>query len=66
MTAEYISGYWLVFVKGKRGDSMLYKEKSGVEVHVVGKRLVVYDNKANVVGQCRILNWKWDVKTKPV
>lgn len=43
---------------------MLYKEKSGVEVHVVGKRLVVYDNKANVVGQCRIRNYKWEVKGK--
>ena len=40
----------------------MYKEKSGVEVLVIGKRLIVYDNKANKVGQCKLNNYKWEVK----
>lgn len=40
----------------------MYKEKSGVEVLVIGKRLIVYDNKANEVGQCKLNNYKWEVK----
>lgn len=50
-------------IKRKEGTSM-YKEKSGVEVIVVGKRLLVYDSKANKVGQCRIRNYRWEVKGK--
>jgi len=48
-------------IKRKEGASM-YKEKSGVEVIVIGKRLIVYDDKANEVGQCKLNNYKWEVK----
>ena len=40
----------------------MYKEKSGVEVIVIGKRLVVYDSEANVVGQCKLFDYSWKVK----
>ncbi len=40
----------------------MYKEKSGVEVLVIGKRLIVYDGKANEVGQCKLNNYTWEVK----
>lgn len=40
----------------------MYKEKSGVEVLVVGKRIVVYDACANVVGKAKLFNYRWDVK----
>ena len=40
----------------------MFKEKSGVEVLVVGKRLVVYDSQANKVGQCKLFNYSWAVK----
>lgn len=40
----------------------MYKEKSGVEVLVIGKRLVVYDSKANKVGQCKLNGYSWEVK----
>lgn len=43
---------------------MLYKEKSGVEVLIVGKRLVVYDNKANKVIQHKMNGYIWEVKGK--
>lgn len=41
-----------------------FKEKSGVEVLVIGKRLVVFDDKANKVGQMRLFNYSWEVKEK--
>lgn len=40
----------------------MYKEKSGFEVLVVGKRLVVYDKNANVVGQLKLTSYQWEVK----
>lgn len=40
----------------------MYKEKSGVEVIVIGKRLIVYDSNANKVGQCKLNNYTWEVK----
>lgn len=42
----------------------MFKEKSGVEVLVVGKRLIVYDAEANVVGQMKLFNYAWEVKEK--
>lgn len=40
----------------------MYKEKSGVEVLIIGKRLVVYDADANIIGKAKLFNYKWDVK----
>lgn len=42
----------------------MFKEKSGVEVLVIGKRLVVFDADANKVGQCKLNNYEWEVKAK--
>ena len=42
----------------------MFKEKSGVEVLVVGKRLIVYDQDANKVGQMKLFNYTWEVKEK--
>ena len=42
----------------------MYKEKSGVEVLVIGKRLVVYDSDANIVGQCKLKGYEWKVKER--
>lgn len=39
----------------------MFKEKSGVEVLVIGKRLIVYDGQANKVGQCKLNNYVWEV-----
>ena len=40
----------------------MFKEKSGVEVLVIGKPLVVYDVQANKVGQLKLNNYAWEVK----
>ena len=40
----------------------MYKEKSGVEVLVIGKRLVIFDADANKVDQCTLNNYAWNVK----
>lgn len=40
----------------------MYKEKSGVEVLVVGKRIIIYDAGANVVSKAKLFNYRWDVK----
>ena len=45
---------------GKEAKQM-FKEKSGVEVLVIGKRLIVYDGQANKVGQCKLNNYVWEV-----
>ena len=42
----------------------MYKEKSGVEVLLIGKRLVIYDDKANKVEQCKLKAYAWDVKER--
>lgn len=42
----------------------MFKEKSGIEVLVVGKRLVVYDNKANKVVQCKLKGYAWEVRER--
>lgn len=42
----------------------MFKEKSGVEVLVIGKRLVVFDADANKVEQCKLNNYEWEVKAK--
>lgn len=40
----------------------MYKEKSGVEVLIIGKRIVVFDANANVVGKAKLFNYEWEVK----
>lgn len=39
----------------------MFKEKSGVEVLIVGKRLIVFDGKANKIGQCKLNSYTWPV-----
>lgn len=43
-------------------ESNVFKEKSGVEVHVDGKCLIVYDNNANEIGKLTVFNYTWEVK----
>ena len=42
----------------------MFKEKSGVEVIVIGKRLVVFDTNANKVEQLKLNNYTWPVQGK--
>ena len=42
----------------------MYKEKSGVEVLIIGKRLIVYDQDANKIGQCKVKNYQWKVNSR--
>lgn len=42
----------------------MFKEKNGIEVLVVGKRIIVYDSKANKVEQCKLGKYEWEVKAK--
>lgn len=37
------------------------KEKSGVEVLVIGKRIIVFDSDANKIGQLKLNNYRWEV-----
>ena len=61
---------WLgafLYPNGKESDFMnFFKEKSGVEVMVIGKRLIVYDSKANKIGQCKLNNYAWKVKNPKI
>lgn len=40
----------------------MFTEKSGVEVLVIGKRVIVFDQDANKIGQLRLYNYEWEVK----
>ena len=40
----------------------MFSEKSGVEVLVIGKRVIVFDQDANKIGQLRLYNYEWEVK----
>ena len=40
----------------------MFSEKNGLEVLVIGKRVIVYDQDANKVGQLRLYNYQWEVK----
>lgn len=42
----------------------MFKEKSGVEVLVLGKRIIVYDSKANKIDQRKLNKYAWEVKGK--
>lgn len=42
----------------------MFKEKSGVEVLVIGKRVIVYDSEANKIGQMKLYNYEWTVRDK--
>ena len=39
----------------------MFEEKNGLEVIVVGKRILIYDDRANKVAQVRIGSYKWEV-----
>ena len=39
----------------------MFTEKNGLEVLVIGKRVIIYDNKANRVAQERIKSYAWEV-----
>lgn len=49
-------------INGK--ENAMFKEKSGFEVLIVGKRVIVYDANANKVEQMRLFNYTWPVKAK--
>ena len=38
------------------------KEKSGVEVLLIGKRIIVFDDKANQITQLHISSYTWEVE----
>ena len=38
------------------------KEKSGVEVLVIGKRIIVFDQNANKIATVRMNGYTWEVK----
>lgn len=40
----------------------MFTEKNGLEVLIVGKRVIVYDQDAEKVGQLRLYNYEWEVK----
>lgn len=40
----------------------MFNEKNGLEVLIVGKRVIVYDQDANKIGQLRLYNYQWEVK----
>lgn len=40
----------------------MYKEKNGLEVLVIGKRIVVYDEDANIVDKAKLDNYAWTVR----
>lgn len=42
----------------------MFEEKSGVEVLVIGKRLIIYDHDANVVDEEKLINYAWKVEEK--
>ena len=50
-------------VREKKGVVM-FKEKSGVEVLILGKRIIVYDGNANIVDKAKLSSYAWDVKAK--
>ena len=53
---EYVS-----YAKG-RGLTPMFKEKSNVEVLIIGKRIIIYDDKANVVDRKKFPTYTWEVK----
>lgn len=40
----------------------MFKEKNGLEVLVIGKRIMVYDEDANIVDKAKLDNYAWIVK----
>lgn len=40
----------------------MFKEKSGLEIIVIGKRIIIYDDKANVVDREKLPTYAWEVK----
>ena len=50
------------YAKGRRLMPM-FKEKSNVEVIIIGKRIFIYDDKANVVDREKLPTYAWEVST---
>ena len=42
----------------------MFKEKNGLEVLVLGKRIIVYDSKANKIDQRKLNKYTWEVQKK--
>ena len=40
----------------------MFTEKNGLEVLVIGKRVIVYDQNAEKVGQLKLFSYEWEVK----
>ena len=41
----------------------MFKEKSNVEIVIIGKRIIIYDDKANVVDRGKLPTYAWEVST---
>lgn len=42
--------------------SVMFNEKNGLIVLVIGKRIIVYDQEANVIDKEKLHNYAWEVK----
>lgn len=40
----------------------MVQEKNGIEVLIIGKRIIVYDDKANIVDREELPGYTWEVK----
>lgn len=40
----------------------MFTEKNGLEVLIIGKRVIIYDDEANRVMQERINSYEWEVQ----
>ena len=48
-------------LKGKGKELCMFTEKNGLEVMVIGKRIVIYDSEANIVDKAKLNNYSWEV-----
>lgn len=42
----------------------MFKEKSNLEILIIGRRIIVYDDKANVIDREKLPTYTWEVKAK--
>ena len=40
----------------------MVQEKNGIEVLIIGKRIIVYDDKGNIVDREKLPSYTWEVK----
>lgn len=49
-------------ISSKGKEKAMFEEKNGIKVLVIGKRIIVYDQEANVVDKEKLHNYAWEVK----